>query len=268
MCVRALRLMDDAGVEAWLLHCMDIYDTRGLHPAVTAFRDVEAFAREYQSRVTGLAFEEVAGVLEAFVHGLNGRRLKIEPGEQAWTDTETLHLPSAVSRFESREENFQLYKAMVVHQWAQTWYGTWRVSPAEVLARYPDYEQALARFHALETLRLDARIRTALPGVHRQLRLLRAPTDRPMDEAWRSAAESLEAPGCHGAGQSGVTSRRHRRSAAAPGALPGRVATGRGGSGAPRTHRGGSAGLPGRPAAHAEGARTAGRHRRQGSRGG
>ena len=191
---RALRLMDEAGVEAWLLHCMDIYDTRGLHPAVTAFKDVEAFAREYQSRVTGLAFEEVAGVLEAFVHGLNGRRLKIEPGEAAWTDTETLHLPASVSRFDSREENFQLYKAMVVHQWAQTWYGTWRVSPAEVLAHYPDYEQALARFHALETLRLDARIRTALPGVHRQLRLLRAPTDRPMDEAWRSAAESLKRP--------------------------------------------------------------------------
>jgi nitric oxide reductase NorD protein len=191
---RALRLMDEAGVEAWLLHCMDIYDTRGLHPAVTAFKDVDAFAREYQSRVTGLAFEEVAGVLEAFVHGLNGRRLKIEPGEAAWTDTETLHLPASVSRFDSREENFQLYKAMVVHQWAQTWYGTWRVSPAEMLAHCPDYEQALARFHALETLRLDARIRTALPGVHRQLRLLRAPTDRPMDEAWRSAAESLKRP--------------------------------------------------------------------------
>ena len=42
----ALRLMDEAGVEAWLLHCMDVYDTSGLHPAVVAFKDVENFARD------------------------------------------------------------------------------------------------------------------------------------------------------------------------------------------------------------------------------
>jgi nitric oxide reductase NorD protein len=191
---RALRLMDEAGVEAWLLHCMDIYDTRGLYPAVAAFKDVEAFARDYHSRVTGLAFEEVAGVLEAFVHGLNGRRLKIDSGEQPWTDTETLHLPVSVSRFETRDENFQLYKAMVVHQWAQTWYGTWRAELHEELARYPDYEQVLARFHALETLRLDACIKTALPGVYRQLQKLREHTDRQLDGAWRSAAEALKRP--------------------------------------------------------------------------
>jgi nitric oxide reductase NorD protein len=190
----ALRLMDDAGVETWLLHCMDIYDTRGLHPAVAAFRDVEAFARDYRVRTTGLAFDEIAGVLETFVHGLNGRRLKIECGEQAWTDTETLHLPAAVSRFASRDDNFQLYKAMVVHQWAQTWYGTWRVALPEALARYPDDARALAAFHALETLRLDARIRTALPGVYRRMRLLREQTDRQLDDAWRATADVLERP--------------------------------------------------------------------------
>jgi nitric oxide reductase NorD protein len=190
----ALRLMDEAGVEAWLLHCMDIYDTRGLYPAVAAFKDVESFAREHRSRTTGLAFEEVVGVLEAFVHGLNGRRLKIACDEQPWTDTETLHLPASVSRFESREENFQLYKTMVVHQWAQTWYGTWRAALDGELARYPDDGQALARFHALETLRLDARIRTALPGVYRQLRPLREHTDRQLDAAWRDAAAKLDRP--------------------------------------------------------------------------
>ena len=48
----ALRLMDEAGVEAWLLHCMDIYDTRGLHPAVAAFKDVDSYARDYKARTT------------------------------------------------------------------------------------------------------------------------------------------------------------------------------------------------------------------------
>lgn len=191
----ALRLMDEAGVEAWLLHCIDIYDTRGLHPAVAALREVDTFAREYRARSTGLALDDVANVLEAFVHGLSGRRLKVAAGEHGFTDTETLFLPASVSRFEAREDNFQLYKAMLVHQWAQTWYGTWRIDVCAALGRFADYEKALAAFHALETLRLDACIGRALPGVYRRMRGFRAAADASMDDIWRRAAERLAQPG-------------------------------------------------------------------------
>jgi nitric oxide reductase NorD protein len=187
----ALRLMDEAGVEAWLLHCMDVYDTRGLHPAVVAFKDVENFARDYKERSTGLALDDIVNILEAFVHGLNGRRLKVEYGEQGYTDTESLFLPNAISRFEQREKNFQLYKAMAVHQWAQTWYGTWRIDIDEALQRYADQQQALICFHALETLRLDARVKQLLPGVSRHLEEFRQATDASMDAAWRQAAQHL-----------------------------------------------------------------------------
>jgi len=190
----ALRLMDAAGVEAWLLACMDIYDTRGLHPAVTAFKDVESFARDYRSRATGVALDSVVNVLEAFVHGLSGRRLKIECAAQAYTDTETLFLPATIARFEARADNFQLYKAMVVHLWAQTWFGSWRIEAREVFGRYPDPDAAAACFHALETLRLDARIREVLPGVYRYLQGYRADTDRDMHPAWQRAAERLADP--------------------------------------------------------------------------
>jgi nitric oxide reductase NorD protein len=187
----ALRLMDLAGVEAWLLACMDIYDTRGLHPAVAAFRDVESFARDYKARATGIAFDEVVNVLEMFVHGLSGRRLKIECGKETYTDTETLFLPDSVGRYEARADNFQLYKVMVVHQWAQTWYGTWRIDVREALGRYPDFAAALQRFHTLETLRLDARIRTALPGVYRFIEHLHSDSAMPPDAAWQRAAGRL-----------------------------------------------------------------------------
>ena len=188
----ALRLMDEAGVEAWLLHCMDIYDTRGLHLAVTAFRDVESFARDYRARSTGVNLDDVINVLEAFVHGLNGRRLKIESGEQTYTDTETLHLPATIGRFEGRDDNFQLYKAMVVHQWAQTWYGTWRIDPAEAFGRYADNAHATVCFHVLETLRLNAHIRDLLPGVYRHMERLHSEMYNGLDTAWQQARERLE----------------------------------------------------------------------------
>ncbi|MGD8615878.1 MAG: hypothetical protein PVI91_09485, partial [Gammaproteobacteria bacterium] len=192
----ALRLMDEAGVEAWLLHCMDVYDTRGLHPAVAAFKDVDHFAREHKARSTGLVLDDVVNVLEAFVHGLHGRRLKVEAGEETYTDTETLFLPPTVGRFEERERNFQLYKAMVVHQWAQNWYGTWRLDLGRALGRFADYERALACFHALETLRLEARVRRALPGVYRQLRALQASPEAGVPQDWARAAQELARPGC------------------------------------------------------------------------
>ncbi len=187
----ALRLMDEAGVEAWLMACMDVYDTRGLHPAVTAFRDVETFACEYRARRSGLALDEVVNVLEAFAHGLNGRRLKVEAGEHLYTDTETLFLPASVNLSRDRDENFQLYKAMVVHQWAQTWYGTWRVDVGAALSSYPDYAHALACFHALETLRLDARIARQLPGVYRHMQAFRETVESTLTDDWCAARQRL-----------------------------------------------------------------------------
>ena len=187
----ALRLMDAGGVEAWLLACMDIYDTRGLHPAVAAFRDVERYARAYKARTTGVAFEDVVNVLEVFVQGLNGRRLKIECAEHCYTDTETIFLPASVNRYTEREDNFQLYKVMLVHQWAQTWFGSWRIESQEVFGRYIDPAAAVIRFHALETLRLDARIRDTLPGVYRQLVRFRDDSECVLHGDWLAAAEQL-----------------------------------------------------------------------------
>jgi len=188
----ALRLMDTGGVEAWLLACMDIYDTRGLHAAVVAFKDAGNFAREYKARSTGVAFEDVVNVLEVFVHGLGGRRLRIECGEYAWNDTETMYLPAIVGLFEDRDDNFQLYKAMVVHQWAQTWYGTWRIPlKQQVPEGCGDPDRALACFHALETLRLDAQIKNSLPGVYRFIERFRAAAVTELDAAWQRAAERL-----------------------------------------------------------------------------
>ncbi|VAW78481.1 Nitric oxide reductase activation protein NorD [hydrothermal vent metagenome] len=187
----ALRVMDEAGVEAWLLSCVDIYDTRGLHPAVAAFKDVDAFASDYKARRTGLALDDVINILEAFAHGLNGRHLRVEAGEHVYTDTETLFLPPCVGLSSDCDENFQLYKAMVVHQWAQTWSGTWRIDVSEALSSYPDYAQALTCFHALETLRLDALISRELPGVYRHMQVFRKAPQENLAEAWRVAQNRL-----------------------------------------------------------------------------
>jgi len=172
---RGLELMALEQVEEWVIRAMDIYDTQGLYPGCAAFQDVDAFASEAADRGVGVAFDEVAGILERFVHGLSGRRLKLAIAEHPYTDTETLFLPERLSVFSDPESNFRLYKAMVAHLWAQAWFGTFNTAArgaaglADTLARFPNPEAANRVFHALETIRLNARLRHHLDGLHRDM---------------------------------------------------------------------------------------------------
>ncbi len=175
---QGLRLMDLPAMESWLLYAMDLYDKKGQVPAIRAFQDVVGFAANMQERLAGIVLTDIAGVLERFVCGLNGRALKIAAGERCHTDTETLFLPAVVGRLAQKEANFRLYKAMAVHQWAQGWYGTWRGGVLlDTFARAAPSPAALDLFHALETMRLDACLARDFPGLHRDMQALRLALD-------------------------------------------------------------------------------------------
>jgi nitric oxide reductase NorD protein len=191
----ALREVEPDVVSAWCLHAMDCYDRAGLQSAMAVIRDLEAFLAVGYQRAAGSVYEEAVPVLLPFVQGLEGRRLKIEPGDFAWTDGEVLYLPEIVARLDNRGDNFQLFKSIVAHLWAQTRYGTLNVNLADALQGYASSEQARAVFHALETLRLDARIGRELPGLHRRMRELSAALDDPpLADRWEAAARALARP--------------------------------------------------------------------------
>ena len=192
---QALAHMDLEGVEAWAIQAMDAFDRAGLRSGIAALQQVEAYARVRAQRASGLPLEEVAGVLEHFLHGLDGRTLRLEAGTQTYTDTETLYLPALLGRLGAREANFRLYKAIAVHLWAQTWYGTWRLDLQGLADGLANPARVLHRYNALETLRLDACIARDLPGLHRDMRALRRELDGPDPAPWIAAHAGLQAPG-------------------------------------------------------------------------
>lgn len=186
----ALRLMDLSGIEKWIVHAMDVYDKNGLYPGCSAIHNVLAFTTELRAAARGVAYADVSGVLELFLCGLSGRQLKInvlEPpadaapaqardARGAYTDTGSLFLPAHLALFDTRDDNYRLYKAVVAHLWAQTWFGTFReqLSLDKALRRFSDPYKALRLFHALETVRLDACLAVELPGLHRDMTALQA----------------------------------------------------------------------------------------------
>ena len=193
----ALRQADFATAEAWLIHAMDTFDREGLHRGSAELKNVDAYMLASRHDAEAIAFEEVSPVLGLFICGLAGRPLKLESGNEAYTDTENLHLPSRIFARGSRAQNYLLYKALATHLWAQSRYGTFNVEPAKKLAAFSDPARALALYNYLETTRIDAIIERELPGLARELAALRDDIEPPaacarLMEPSATAADSLE----------------------------------------------------------------------------
>lgn len=166
---QALAKMDPEMISAWCLHAMDSYDRSGLFPAMAVIKDLQGFVSFGLQRASASLLESAEPVLRPFIQGLSGRTLKIEEDSLAWTDGDNLYLPEMVARFDSEEENFQLYKAIATHLWAQTRFGTLNIDPGELLRPYADHKRALSWFQLLETQRLDGQLQRELPGLYRQM---------------------------------------------------------------------------------------------------
>ena len=182
-----LSRMERRVLEAWAVHTCDVFDRTGLQTALRVMEEVDSFDdAQHQHDAAGALFEDIAPILGNFVCGLTGRRLKLEEGDAAWTDGERIVLPPLIAAMPDLDDNFQLAKVTVALLWAQTRYGTLRIDHTSVAASYADPERALTRLHALETLRLSARIAHELPGLYRQLQRLRSQLDPDLPESWRS----------------------------------------------------------------------------------
>jgi nitric oxide reductase NorD protein len=198
--IRALQAMDKHMVEAWAMTATDDYDRKGLFPAMSIIRDLDSFVHSAHINASGAILEEEISVLLPFAQGLSGRKLKITatPNKHAYTDTETIFLPAVMAQLQESKENFLIYKATVAFLWAQIQFGTFRAS-FDVLLECENPDTQLKKFHTLETIRLDACIKRELPGLYRDMKMLKQKTDGQIEAAykqtdsWQQIKEKLTA---------------------------------------------------------------------------
>ena len=123
---KALALMDKTAREDWARETLTLYDKSNLSSALLHLQTVVNYAKTYQWKNVSLSLTEIHRILQILVAGLNGRTLQLVSSEITFTDTKTLFLPALINHFTRRDDNFRLYKAMIGHLWAQTWFGTWQ----------------------------------------------------------------------------------------------------------------------------------------------
>jgi nitric oxide reductase NorD protein len=186
-----LQRLDRRAIGAWAVQLCDTYDRAGMYAALAVAEQADVYSRTRRDHSAGALFDDIAGILGNFVRGLSGRKLKLEQGDSAYTDSEKIVLPAITAALESREDNFKLAKATVALLWAQTRFGTLRVDIAAACTRFPDTDHALHQFNALETLRLSACIGRELPGLHRETQRLMHALGDVLPPDWSSFASRL-----------------------------------------------------------------------------
>lgn len=189
--VSAQALMEPDTFEAWIFHSMDRYDAEGLRPALLVIEQYRQFAEQQAARQRGALLQDHEGVLSHFLQGLSGRPLKLAAADSVYTDTETLYLPPLLAQLPTPEQNFQHYKATCALLWAQIRFGSFR----PLLALTTADPELLQLYHAMEMLRLEARLQHSLPGLYRELEQLReALGEVALPTAWQALLPRLAAP--------------------------------------------------------------------------
>ncbi len=196
--IRALEAMDQHMVEAWAMTATDNYDRKGLTPAMIVIRDLDNYVHTAHVNACGAVLDEEISILLPFVQGLSGRKLKIAEAEDnhAYTDTETIFLPAITALLEESKDNFLIYKATVAFHWAQIQFGTFRLPFDEVLD-CDDPVTQLKKITALETIRLEACIKRELPGLYRDMQILKQKTtdnnEQTHSDNWQNVVDKLSA---------------------------------------------------------------------------
>lgn len=114
-----------------------------------------------------LPFATVEKVLALFTIGLAGAPIPLKAARandpSPFTDSKTIYLPPVIAEFPSVEQGFRLYKLMVAHQWAQIASGTFEAPNSFVTLSDP--ELAIALYHLVESVRLEARLGAQFRGM-------------------------------------------------------------------------------------------------------
>jgi len=191
----SLKIVEELAWQDWVNHILNAYRDNGIDASINTMQTLDQYLESITHAAHSVSYEDISRIVESIITGLNGRSLTLKQNDKLFTDTETIHLPENISTFNTHEENFSLYKSIAIHQWAQTWYGTWRVDVQQLTQTFNDPADAVSLFHSLETVRLDANIERELPGIARAMKqfnsLLNA---QDLPPAWSQAVTQLSQP--------------------------------------------------------------------------
>lgn len=183
-------------MKQWVAMGLELFDGYGAVPARNFFKGITRETIQ-KIHVHGLEYEGVARTLGIYLDGLSGGSLRLEKGEESYTDTRRVYLPPQVDLSDDNGLNFKLYKVMAAHKYAQIRYRSFELRDRELealferleskygksasqevsvlesfLSLFPDKAMATDLFALLENARIEHALRSEFRGLGRDLDLV------------------------------------------------------------------------------------------------
>ncbi|MBI5233734.1 MAG: VWA domain-containing protein [Deltaproteobacteria bacterium] len=166
-------------MERWMTRAFDLLDSAGIGPFMDFIAIVDSGGLASFQRPEGLRLKDVAVLLETYVRGISGLELKIAPGKELFTDTETIYLPPIVDRYgDDAKRALLLYKIMASYKWAQISTGIF--TPPDhpdidsFFSPFDETELALDIYNILGAVSSEMLLSRELPGLMRETDIVKA----------------------------------------------------------------------------------------------
>jgi len=180
----ATNILSPKDMERWITHAFNLLESRGMDAFFQFLSKTDEEDLQKFKSIEGLHLQTISSLLETYLRAISGIELKIAPGEESYTDTDTVFIPYVFSQFKEYEMNFLLFKLMTVHYWAQITQNSLDPDPALLKPFFrntsPDHEDiehlfelfddkrlALDLYNLLDAFRLETFLRRELPGLMR-----------------------------------------------------------------------------------------------------
>ncbi len=173
-------------IENWVEKGLEVTDAKKEKGEAYFSLQTEKSRKEMETLVKGLELKNVLIVLNSYAAALFGKKVRIRsssifyknlPGLSRFfsvTDGTRVFLPSRIETFEDEELNFKTYKWALTHEIGHMLFGTFMVSPADLLrlAEFQDPLPAFKIFEFLEDERVDYLMGLEYPGLEKDRRVI------------------------------------------------------------------------------------------------
>jgi nitric oxide reductase NorD protein len=192
---RAMEQLPGRAFDAWVERGIDIIKSNGIAEGKKYFKGV---TREIVEEISSerLTFKKVRRILTLYLQSLSGESLELDEGRLS-TDGGTIYLPSDIGIFQSKEENFKVYKIMTAQSYGLIRYGSFDISLEKIrdvverievehgtvpvgdsdferfFSLFPDPHMAVDIYCFLENHRVEGLLKREFKGLARDIEWLR-----------------------------------------------------------------------------------------------
>lgn len=111
-------IIGSALLPEWVRWLLAHYEEGGLRKAEEFMTDAAGNFINHLHSPSQVSLTEISSAMTGYIKGVSGQPIRLDAGNEVWSDTETIFLPPILDFFADKESNKLLYKLIISLQWS------------------------------------------------------------------------------------------------------------------------------------------------------